>query len=243
MHYLILGFAPGLYWLWYFYRRDELEPEPKKLVVRAYLLGILSAGLVLLIQRPMKLRYFSSAVIAAPIIEEFCKFLMVLLFFYRNKNFNEPMDGIVYASAVALGFASIENGLYLFRAHINSSFMLSNTILIRAFLSVPAHALFSSAWGYALAKYKFSKKKNVGVVLVGLLIAMLLHASFNLLAIVQILSTFGLLILVAMMWSVFNSKIAKAEADSPFAKKTSILKWRSKKTVERIKESPEDFLK
>jgi len=134
MHYLILGFAPGIYWLWYFYRRDELEPEPKKLIIRAYMLGILSAGLVLIIQSPIKLGYFSSAVIAAPIIEEFCKFLMVWLFFFRNKNFNEPMDGIVYASTVALGFASIENGLYLFRAHTNSSYMLGNTILMYLFI-------------------------------------------------------------------------------------------------------------
>jgi len=79
--------------------------------------------------------------------------------------------------------------------------------------------------------------------LIGLLIAMLLHAAFNLLAIVQILSTFGLLILVAMMWSVINSKIIKAEADSPFAPKTSILKWKKKRIIDEIQESPEDFLK
>jgi len=153
------------------------------------------------------------------------------------------MDGIVYASTVALGFASIENGLYLFKAQTNPSYIIGNTFLIRAFLSVPAHALFSSAWGFALAKYKFSEKKNIGVVLIGLLIAMLLHAAFNLLAIVQILSTFGLLILVAMMWSVINSKIIKAEADSPFAPKTSILKWKKKRIIDEIQESPEDFLK
>ena len=234
MLYLILGFAPGLYWLWYFYRKDELEPEPKKLIVRAYVLGILSAGLVLFIQLPLKLEFFYSAVIVAPIVEEFCKFLMVWIFFYRNENFDEPMDGIVYAAAVALGFASIENGLYLFRSYMQSSFMLSNTILIRAFLSVPAHALFSSVWGYALAKYKFSKNKKVGIVIIGLLISMLLHSAFNFLAIVQVLSTFGLLILAAVMWSVINANITKAEIDSPFASK-SFLRWKKKQKTRKKK--------
>ena len=96
MHYILLGFAPGLYWLWYFYQRDKLEPEPKKLIFVSYFLGILSAALVIFINMPFKLDYFVGAVVSAPILEELAKFLMVWAYLYRNKNFSEPMDGIVY---------------------------------------------------------------------------------------------------------------------------------------------------
>ena len=228
MHYILLGFAPGLYWLWYFYQRDKLEPEPKKLVLISYFLGILAAGLVIFIHMPFKWNYFISAVIAAPILEELAKFLMVWTYLYRNKNFSEPMDGIVYAAAVALGFASIENGLYLFRINQQAKFLLSNVILIRAFLSVPAHALFSGIWGYALGRYKFDKKKNRFVVLYGLLLAMLLHAAFNYVCLIPVYSSFGLLILTAAMWMLMNKKILKAEKDSPYKKKFLFFNWKKK---------------
>lgn len=230
MHYILLGFAPGLYWLWYFYQRDKLEPEPKKLVFVSYFLGILAAALVIFVHTPFKFSYFISTVVSAPILEELAKFLMVWAYLYRNKNFSEPMDGIVYAAAVALGFASIENGLYLFRINQQAKFMLSNTIIIRALLSVPAHALFSSIWGYALGRYKFDKKKNRFIVLYGLLLAMLLHGLFNFLCLIQIFSSFGLLILTAVMWMLINKKIRKAEKDSPYAPR-SFLGWKKKRKI------------
>ena len=234
MHYILLGFAPGLYWLWYFYQRDKLEPEPKKLVFVSYFLGILAAALVIFVHTPIKLNYFVSTVVSAPILEELAKFLMVWAYLYRNKNFSEPMDGIVYAAAVALGFASIENGLYLFRINQQAKFLLPNTIIIRALLSVPAHALFSSIWGYALGRYKFDKKKNRFIVLYGLLLAMLLHALFNFLCLIQIFSSFGLLILTAVMWMLINKKIRKAETDSPYAPR-SFLGWKKNRKVKNNK--------
>jgi protease PrsW len=228
MHYLLIGFAPGLYWLWYFYKRDEVEPEPRKKIIAAYLTGILSVFVVIGIQAPLKLGQFSNAVIAAPIIEEFSKFLMVWIFFCRNKNFNEPMDGIVYAASVALGFASLENAMYLIQGYSQTPHLLSSTLLIRAFLSVPGHALFSSFWGYALGRYKFEKDSKIWIVLVGLLLAMVMHALFNLLCMVQIFSSFGLLILAAAMWTILNKKINKAEIDSPYATR-AFLSWKKKK--------------
>jgi RsiW-degrading membrane proteinase PrsW (M82 family) len=206
-----------LYWLWYFYKRDKLEPEPRKLVIAAYFLGILATFIVIAFHMLIKFDQLISTIIVAPIIEELCKFLMVWLYFYRNKNFNEPMDGIVYAAAVALGFASLENGMYLVRAYAQTPFLLSDTLLIRAFLSVPAHALFSSFWGYALARYKLDKNKKITVVFLGLLLAMIMHSLFNFLCIFQIFSSFGLLVLVAVMWGILNKKISKAETDSPYA--------------------------
>jgi protease PrsW len=230
MLYILIGFAPGLYWLWYFYKRDKLEPEPKIMIIYAYLTGILATFVVIGTQRLFKLDMFTRVVIAAPILEEFAKFLMVWVFFYRNKNFNEPMDGIVYSAAVALGFASLENAMYLVRAYSQGPSMLSNTLLIRAFLSVPGHALFASFWGYALARYKFSSNKKIMVVFGGLLMSMIMHGLFNFLCIVQVFSSFGLLVLVAVMWGIMNKRITKAESDSPYAP-ISFLGWKKKRKV------------
>ena len=230
MHYILIGFAPGLYWLWYFYKRDELEPEPRKMIIAAYLTGILATFVVIGIQIPFKIDQFTRIIVAAPILEELSKFLMVWIFFYRNKNFNEPMDGIVYSAAVALGFASLENAMYLVQAYTQAPTVLSNTLLIRAFLSVPAHALFSSFWGYALAKYKFGSDKKIIIIFVGLLLSMLMHSLFNFLCVVQIFSSFGLLVLVAVMWGIMNKKITKAETDSPYAPR-SFLGWKKKRTI------------
>ena len=156
------------------------------------------------------------AVLVAPIVEELGKFFAVKLSVYNHKEFNEPMDGIIYASAVALGFASIENGIYLFRISIVSKYLLSNVILARSILSVPAHALFSSIWGYALGRAKFSKSQNKNLIIIaGIALAIAFHSLFNLLCFIQIYSSIGLLILIAIMWQIINKKISKAIERSP----------------------------
>ncbi len=229
MQYILLGFAPGLYWLWYFYQRDRIEPEPLKLIFVSYFLGFLAVAFTIFVQLPFKWNFFTSAVVAAPIIEESFKFLVVWIFLFRNKNFSEPMDGIVYASAVALGFASVENGLYLFRFSKQAIFLLPNTILIRALLSVPAHALFSSIWGHALGKFKFAKKKSIIFVIPALLLAMVCHAAFNFFCRANIISAFGLLVLIAALWIFVNWKIQRSLEDSPYAGNSIFSKWKRKK--------------
>jgi len=215
MIYFLLGFAPGIYWLIYFYKRDKLDPEPRKLVIAAYFLGIAVAFLVMLIQLPINASYFVSAIIMAPIIEEVGKYLTVRVTMYNNKAFNEPMDGIIYASAVALGFASIENGFYLLRASNVSQELLTNVIFIRSLLSVPGHALFSSHWGFALGRKKFSSGSK-GIVFRGLLQAILLHALFNFLCLLNQFSAIGLIILLDTMWHMIRKKMKTAALESPF---------------------------
>lgn len=215
--YFFLGFAPGIYWLYYFYKKDKLEPEPKKLLIKMYFLGIISALIVIGIQLPFNFHYIVAAVIIAPILEESAKFLMTYLGSYNNKNFNEPMDGIMYAVAVALGFASIENGFYLFGAAKYSKEMASSLILTRSLLSVPAHALFSSFWGYALGRIKMNSTANKsGLLIIGLFAAMIAHSFFNLFCFMGHLSSLGLLILLAVLWELVKRNISRAEKKSPF---------------------------
>ncbi len=210
-----LAFGPGIFWLWYFYHKDKLEPEPTYLVRKAFFFGMASvvpAGL---------LEYaapsgFLNMVIVAPVIEESCKFLAVLMTLYRDPEFDEPMDGVIYAAAAALGFASLENGLYLYQAYMTSEGMFHNIAIIRAFLSVPGHALFSIMWGYALGVVKFSEKQyGRRVMALGLASAMGSHALFNFICNLGPLFTLGMLILMPLMWQTVHRRIDTALQHSP----------------------------
>jgi len=212
-----LGFSPGIFWLWYFYKKDRWEPEPKLLVIRSFLLGMVAVLPVVAIEYPfsgLKIPLFS-IVVVAPIVEELAKFGVVRIFIYRSVEFDEPMDGIVYAAAVALGFASIENLFYLFANRVN----LLPIFVARAILSVPGHALFSSMWGYGLGRAKFSSDVyGRRYIRRGVILAIVAHSLFNLMSSTGLLFGFGLLTLVAVLWMLVLRRIARVEAKSPFKK-------------------------
>lgn len=232
----VLAFAPGVFWLWYFYRKDKIEPEPKLLVLKMFGLGMLIALPVvvaeLLVASDVVAVYIGwgamSAVIVAPIIEEYAKYLVVRHTIYEHPEFDEPMDGIVYAAATALGFASVENVLYLVGAYLSPGETLQTSepmspfaavllvFAVRALLSVPGHALFSSMWGYALGRAKFTDQSaGARIVIKGLLLAMGLHAVFNALVVFIPAASIGMLILVAVMWRMVHRRINQALIDSP----------------------------
>jgi RsiW-degrading membrane proteinase PrsW (M82 family) len=213
-----LAFGPGIFWVWYFYHRDRYEPEPASLIIRMFLLGVAVTfpvsfieGLVaVLIASP-----FFLAVIVAPVVEEYGKYFVVKRFVYRDREFDEPMDGIVYATATALGFASLENVIYIFSAYALSPAAALGTVVIRALVSVPAHALFSSIWGYALGRAKFSPpEQRQGIIVRGLVFAMVLHGTFNLLLITAevfaVAAVVFILVFLPGVWILVNRNINRA---------------------------------
>ena len=136
---------------------------------------------------------------------------------YDRVEFDEPVDGIVYAAATALGFATAENALYLFKAYGMGTETVATLGTIRAFLSVPGHALWSAMWGYALGFAKFSDAKRGGELIVkGLILAAVLHGTFNLVCLSGPLFAVGMLIVVPIFWSIANRRIREAIAASPF---------------------------
>jgi len=177
---LLIGLAPGLFWLWFFYSQDVYEPEPLSLVAKMFFLGIAAAVIALFCENLVS-AYLSGVlfvILAVPVIEEITKFGTVVLFVYNNREFDEPMDGIVYATATALGFATLENVLYVIDMQSLSSLFISGTV--RAILSVPGHALFAVFWGYALGIAKFRPPgKRIPVIAAGLILAIGVHGIFN----------------------------------------------------------------
>jgi RsiW-degrading membrane proteinase PrsW (M82 family) len=169
---LLLALAPTLFIFLYIYRKDCYEPEPLHLVAWVFFLGALSVIPAALVELLFPEGVVSSAFIA-PVVEEGLKFLVVFIAIYHHPEFDEPMDGIVYAMAAGLGFATIENILYVLEGGVAVG-------IIRAIASVPGHVVFSCIWGFALGTAKFRPgKERSGIILAGLFSAMLLHGIFN----------------------------------------------------------------
>jgi len=158
--------VPSLLWLSWLLKRDKHEPEPLQLIALAFGLGMLityPAGLInhAALSSQSFFNLFSNfdrasdiytiglpghAVASFGIIgptEELLKFSIVYYFFFRHKEFDEPIDGLIYAGSVALGFATAENFLYV-RNHG------AEVLLVRGLLTVPAHFLFAASYGYAM---------------------------------------------------------------------------------------------
>jgi protease PrsW len=216
--FLPIGFAPGLFWLWYFYRKDRYEPEPRKLILKTAFLGGVAGVCAALLELPLSGAGIVSMILVAPIVEEICKYASVRWTVYNDPEFDEPMDGLIYAAAAALGFASFENAGYVLVAfHKGGGDAAFGTFWGRAILSVPGHVLFSSIWGSALGNAKFSSpERRPGMVAKGLILAIVCHAGWNLLC--SIRTTPGLLLcaFVVLLWSVLNRNVRALLRRSPY---------------------------
>jgi protease PrsW len=178
---LALSLAPGLAIGLYIYWKDKHEPEPIGLLIKSFFFGMISTLITLAISWPIDLLVQIDpssltdqavhAFILVALIEEFSKFIFVRWVLYPNPNFNEPFDGIVYAVTVSLGFAGLENILYVQNGGIE-------TAIMRMFTAVPAHATFGVLMGYFLGKAKFEHKKS-HYALYALGVATLFHGGYN----------------------------------------------------------------
>jgi len=228
---LVVPALPGLLWLWLFYRTDRYQPEPKRLVAITFGLGALATIPAVCAEMAAAqlypfLRHVEHAMLAAqsgrsltPLligcflvigpIEELAKFLAVRLYIYRRPEFDEPIDGIIYASAAALGFASLENAFYVldFRA----GGVRWGLFFARAVLAVPGHVLFSSMWGYALGRAKFRPYPVFGM----LALAAFLHSLYDFFALLPVTRPLVLL-LVALLFVLVARQIRALAKDSPF---------------------------
>ena len=183
----LLAFAPGIFWLWFFIRRATYRPGPRRLLVFTFLLGMAStipAGIInsIFLDDSILSDSANLASVASGMLfvvgpaEETCKFLAVRLLAYRSSYFDEPGDGMVYSAAASLGFASLENLLYIL--------MFGPAVMIgRAPLSTVAHVVFGSFWGYALGQQVRAEQAlpwyRHGQMLTGIAVGAVVHGLFN----------------------------------------------------------------
>jgi protease PrsW len=179
---LALALAPGIAIGIYIYLKDKHEREPLSLLLMSFMYGVLSTAVTLLISIPFEailvfseknaIHQMGNAFFKVALVEEFSKFIFIRFILYRNKNFNEPFDGIVYACMVGMGFATLENILYVFQYGAPTGF-------VRMFTAVPAHASFAVLMGYFLGKAKFTHQKELYYSFVALLVATAFHGAYD----------------------------------------------------------------
>lgn len=178
---LVIAIAPVFIIAFYIYFRDKYEKEPWSLLLMAMLLGVFIALPVIFVEQQMAAIGASfngifkatwDAFFVAALCEEAFKFLALYLLIWRNKAFNEKFDGIVYACFIALGFAGIENVLYVIDGGISTG-------MARAFTAVPAHALFGVSMGFFFGLAKFYPKKQKKYMQLAFVSAFALHGIYD----------------------------------------------------------------
>lgn len=184
LSFILLALAPGVFWLWFFARRDVYQPEPLRLIALTFFLGMVSTVPALLLEAlflgnssatggildPTSLAVTMLFVVGP--VEETVKFASVRLGPFRTRYFDEPADGLVYSAAASLGFASVENLGYILTFG-------PAVMLVRAPLSTLAHVVFGSIWGYALGAQAQPRPGGALMVLAALSVAAAVHGLFN----------------------------------------------------------------
>jgi RsiW-degrading membrane proteinase PrsW (M82 family) len=180
---LALAVAPALALAIYVYWKDKFEREPIRWVAFSFFLGLpaafMAAVVSLFASRLLQgafpgselFRLALDAFLAVALVEEFFKWLVIRLLIYKRSFFDEPYDGITYAVMVSLGFATIENILYVMEGGLQ-------TALVRMFTAVPAHAVFGVMMGYHLGMAKFYPFKTYHRVM-ALVAPTLLHGFYD----------------------------------------------------------------
>ena len=210
------GLLPALIWLW-FWLREDLHPEPKRLILKAFAAGAVAIPFVLLAEavtscaisflfhsslesqspsllmplafcsRPFAL-FSPLSFLAGPLLlvgfaaaEEMIKYLSARRFVLTGKDFDEPVDAMIYLMTTALGFAAFENIFFLLPAFASTIFegiVISNLRFLGATL---LHAISSGIVGYAVALSFYKDGSKVRYLAAGLIAATALHTLFNVL--------------------------------------------------------------
>lgn len=180
---LIASLLPVVLLMAYIYKRDTFQKEPWPLLMKAFGFGILAAlldmlvasGLNFIIPKPSDTPLgdaLYNAFVSAAFPEEFCKLLMLYLCIWNNPHFDEYYDGLEYAAFVGLGFAGIENVMYIMQGGLGLA-------VGRGLFAVPAHFFFAIFMGYffALARFRYSNRRRY--LALAYLIPVVLHGTYD----------------------------------------------------------------
>lgn len=184
MQYIAIALAPGVAICLLIFYKDVYNREPGLNLFVSFFLGCLAIFPAIIAEQAFEfsidgtitgVAVYSYAVVAFS--EEFSKFLGLRLYSYNRKSFDEPLDGIVYSVMVGMGFASLENLLYVLKFAEEGRGMQVG--ISRMFLSVPAHGTFAVVMGYFTGKAKFNSRKSLWLMTLGILGAVFFHGTFD----------------------------------------------------------------
>lgn len=196
MKLLILSLAPVFIILAYVWFRDKYEKEPLSLLIKALIAGGLVIIPVMYVESAFihimpslgkigKAGY--TAFVVAGYTEEMFKYFALYLLIWKNPNFNEKFDGIVYAVFVSLGFAAVENVMYVYDGGVGVA-------LTRSLTAVPAHALFGVTMGYYMGIAHMVPQKRRSFLMLAFIVPFLLHGLYDFILLSQLPVLLGLFI-------------------------------------------------
>ncbi len=181
---LLGGILPSIFWLWFWLKEDDLHPEPRGLLILAFLAGMLATACAYPIEK-----FIASNVAGTNlfllflwgIAEETLKFLAIYIVALRTRYFDEPIDAVIYFVTIALGFAALENTMFLINpigdGDVAATILLGNFRFIGATL---LHVAASGLIGVVIAfAFYSSKMMRRWLAFLALLLAITLHTLFN----------------------------------------------------------------
>ncbi len=180
----LAAIAPVLICIFYIYIRDKYEKEPVRLLGVGVIFGVIITFPIIFAETivtsfmpisGLLFEAFYMSFIVASLVEEGFKYIVLFILTWRNKNLNERFDGIVYSVFISLGFAGVENILYVFNPEMGGM----STAFARAIFSVPGHAFFGVMMGYYFSMAKLEPEKRVAYLIRGFFVAWFVHGLYD----------------------------------------------------------------
>lgn len=182
----LVGIIPSLLWLWFWLKEQE-EPEPMGLLAIVFIMGMIAVIIVLPIQKFIQSFVSSNEIdiVLWAATEEICKYLAVLIILYKTNYAEKPIDWPIYLITAALGFATLENALFLikpFSALNDGASLLAVASLgqLRFLGSTLLHTISSGTIGIVIGiSFYMDQWKKKWYLFGGFLVAIALHSIFN----------------------------------------------------------------
>lgn len=181
---ILAGFFPALAWLWFWLREDSEHPEPRRLIALAFFGGMVMVVVVIPIEEYVQ-AFITSQVLLLTAwagIEEVCKYVSARTLVLWRKEDDEPIDPVMYMVTTALGFSAVENALFLYSPLAGGTFLSTiQTGDLRFVGATLVHVLSSAVIGIMLGITFYDRRRWMRpfAVAVGVILATLLHGSFN----------------------------------------------------------------
>jgi RsiW-degrading membrane proteinase PrsW (M82 family) len=220
--------APALLLLLYFYLHDRFDREPLTHLLAAFGLGayamVAAAGAGSALESWLPEAFLRSgteaarlceAFVLAGFVEEVSKWIVLVAAAYHWREFDEPLDGLVYGVAISLGFASVENLLYVTKIGLGVAWQ-------RALFAVPAHALFGGTMGYYAGRAKFDRAHAIRNRALCLLLPILFHGTYDYALLRRLDWTVWTTVTLLSIgfWAFVLGRVARAQRASPYRPKT-----------------------
>lgn len=217
---LVGGILPALLWLWFWLKEDAKKPEPSSLIFLGFVAGMICVPFAMQLEKAI-IYFYSTGntlspffyneethkigigiIISWAFIEEALKLIAVYIVGFKSRFFDEPIDALIYLITCALGFAALENSLYLMGSLVGEHGGATVSVLnanLRFLGATLLHVISSSAIGTAVALSFYQTKKRLLHIFFGIIIATTLHVIFNLF-IMRVNDMFETLVVFSYYW-------------------------------------------